>query len=306
MIYIKIFFIKLKFSKNKFYSKILSKPSLNVVDYIQKYKYIFDIEVNTKTVSGYENVIWTCWFQGKENAPPIIKCAMNTMSKYNSKHPIIVITEQNLNKYIELPSFIKDKYDKKIISWTHLSDYVRVCLLAKYGGVWVDASCYFTNKIPDIIWKIPFFQFKNSHWFALKEIPNSVIWKLIDRYYNQKNFEHTRSNWFLRAKPNSAIINKMKQLLEEYWKYENTLIDYFIFHYFLTFVIKNDKFSQKEFNKIPQKYNNVYPHLLQNAFSEEFNEKILLQIKKNSFVHKLKWQEVKSSNKNDFLAYLLA
>lgn len=179
-------------------------------------------------------------------------------------------------------------------------------LLQKYGGIWVDASCYFTDKIPNEIWNSSFFQFKNIEWFSLKNIPTNSLWKLIYRYAGAQNFVHTGSNWFLRAKPNNPIIVKMRHLLEKYWKNENTLIDYFIFHYFLAFVIKNCRWSWEYFNKMPY-INNIYPHLLQNAFDDEFDENTWKEICKNSFVHKLKWnfEPEKYQKQNNFLNFLL-
>lgn len=114
-------FIKIKFNK-KYFIKQQTKTNENsnkenVNDYIQKYKYVLDLKdesIKQSYSTKYENVIWTCWFQGYDKAPPIIQTAINTISTFNPTHKVIIITEKNLNKYVKLPSFIKEKYEKKL------------------------------------------------------------------------------------------------------------------------------------------------------------------------------------------------
>lgn len=261
-------------------------PKINVVDYIQKYKYVLKKDVQVETVPGYEDVIWTCWLQGEENAPRIVKVCWKSLAKHHPDKKIIVITEKNLDKYITLPEYIKDKYRKGIISKTHFSDYVRLCLLQKYGGTWVDATCYFTDKIPDEIFNSRSFHFKNTFWYLCKNVPSidmlRCMWRRTPGYT-------TGSNWFLHAKLNSPIINKTKLLLEEYWLRENCLIDYFIFHYLLTFAVLNDEACKNEFSKMIS-LNNLYPHVLLHAFREPYNKQLYNEIKKGSFIHKLTYK----------------
>ena len=119
------------------------------------------------------------------------------------------------------------------------------------------------------------------------------------------NFAHTGSNWFLHAKPNNPIIKKLKLLLEEYWLKEDTLVDYFIFHYFLTFVLLYDDTCCKCFEKMPS-LDNVYPHLLQNMFEYPYDEHLWDEISNGSFVHKLKWKNVNyPSEVKNFYNFLL-
>lgn len=276
---------------------------IDVVNYIQKYKYVLEKEVEVKTVPGYEDVIWTCWLQGEENAPRIVKVCWKTLAKNNPNSKIIIITEKNLDQYITLPKYIKDKYHRGIISKTHLSDYIRLCLLQKYGGTWTDASCYFTDKIPNEIFRASFFQFKNPFWYLCKNVPSINMLKSMNRVQPKLTCWHTGSNWFLYAKPNNPIINKTKLLLEEYWKKENYLIDYFLFHYFLTFAVMNDKTCKNEFYKMIN-MNNVYPHVLQFVFKEIYNEQLYDEIKRGSFVHKLTWK-IDLPKKDDFYNFLL-
>ena len=307
---IEILFIKIHLSCNKYkwlakwQNKVTKDKQINVVQYIQKYKNILEKDVSVKTVAGYEDTIWSCWLQGIDNAPPIIKASFNSVLKNNPKLNFIVITEDNLNDYVVLPDYIQEKYNKDIISKTHLSDYIRLCLLQKYGGTWSDATCYYTGAIPQVILDSEFFQFKNNTYFSFKEVPSEKMSKPMLLFNPGLYFDHTGSSWFLHAKPNNTIINKTKQLLEEYWQKENSLVDYFIFHYFLTFAVNNHKECKNIFNKMPS-FNNIYPHILQNVFWDSFDKDLWNEIKRNSFVHKGQWKSINSSKHNDFYNYIL-
>lgn len=309
-IIIRFFFIKFKLNKNNFLCKIAKKfnldkhlkklivnkkNNLSISEWINKYedalKNTLDVRDNIEVVHGFENTIWTCWLQGFQNAPTIVKKCIRTLSTHNPKLPIIIITEANLNKYVTPPLFIMEKYRKGIISKTHFSDYIRVCLLQKYGGTWVDSTCYFTDKIPSDILNSSFFQFQNYSYYLLKENWSIETQNMIHKIWKGIDFAQlTGSNWFLHAKPNNPIISKTKLLLEIYWSYENRLINYFIFHHLLNFAVLNNKNCRTEFNKMPS-YCNIWPFLLPEAFFKPFDKKLFDEFKKNSFVHKLNYQE---------------
>ena len=87
---------------------------------INKYKYLIKKEKNIK-----ENCpIWTMWYQGIEAAPPIVRSCIQSIIENRVKHPVIIITKYNIDKYIKLPYYIMEKFNKIIITVTHFSDIV--------------------------------------------------------------------------------------------------------------------------------------------------------------------------------------
>ena len=103
--------------------------------------------------------MWWCWFQGEENAPDLCKKCLESLRKYLKDREIIVITEKNMYDYIDFPDFIKEKYNKGIITRTHLSDLLRIQLLIKYGGTWIDSTVLFTgfNDLTKSYFDVPLF-----------------------------------------------------------------------------------------------------------------------------------------------------
>lgn len=79
-------------------------------------------------------VIWWCWLQGEESAPPLCKACLNSIREHLDGFEIKVITEQNMLEFVHFPQFILNKYKKGIISRTHFSDILRTLLLVEWGG----------------------------------------------------------------------------------------------------------------------------------------------------------------------------
>ena len=73
--------------------------------------------------------IWMMWYQGIEKAPPLVLACIQSVIKNRAKHPVIIINKYNIDKYIELPKYIIEKFNNKTFSVTHFSDIVRFALL---------------------------------------------------------------------------------------------------------------------------------------------------------------------------------
>lgn len=160
-----------------------------------------------------------------------------------------------------------EKYKNKTICMAHFSDLLRVSLLSKYGGIWIDASVFLTKPTPQDI--------KNADFFIFKR-PNAKP--------NSRNV----GNWFIASKPNSPLINMIKDLLLLYWEDNDTAIDYFIMHYLFTVAVRENKIFKQEFAKIPL-YSNRKPHLFDRLLHSKkgYSDKLLKKYYNDSFCQKL-------------------
>lgn len=244
----------------------------NSYNYIKR-KYLKKIKNAplTKGTCEFSNKVWWCWLQGENECPPLQKKCLESLRKNLKDREIIVITKDNLYEYIELPQYIIDKYKNGIISNTHFSDLVRLQLLINYGGTWIDSTAYCTAYDKELFDK-PLFVYKNLNY----------IW-----YSNKNTIEPEpilADNWFITSEINSPILILVRDLLFDYWKNYNYLIDYFIFHYFFNLVVKY-KYTE-EFNDIPLR-SHLVPHLLQYECYNKYNEKKINDILNQSTLHKL-------------------
>lgn len=109
-------------------------------DIINKHK-----QNNTPAPSKHYK-IWVFWGQGEENMPPLVNACYRQLKHFNEN--VTLITNKNINEYITLNPIIFSKVRNGSISWAHFSDITRSTLLAKYGGLWVDATVWVPERLP--------------------------------------------------------------------------------------------------------------------------------------------------------------
>ena len=105
----------------------------------------------------YSGTIWLCWWQGEEHAPKLVQKCIESIRRNAGNHPVVVITWENLSQYVELPEHILALARSGKISLTHLSDVLRVKLLAVHGGLWLDSTMFYVTQLDERLWGEPFF-----------------------------------------------------------------------------------------------------------------------------------------------------
>ena len=180
------------------------------------------------------------WYQGIENAPLIVQSCIKSVILNRAKHPVYIISKYNLNKYIKLPKYIIQKFHSGYIRIAHFSDIVRLALLYKYGGYWIDAT-YFINR-PLTKVNTTFFTIKLSYcWIQNHPIIN-CLWSV--------NFMASTKNSFISTYSYMALIH--------YWKKYNRSINYFLLDYIVLIAYnKIAKFKQVILN-LPNTTCNIF------------------------------------------------
>lgn len=236
----------------------------------KKYRYKvkqFDSEfLEEKSIENRK--IWVCWMQGIECAPQIVKRCYQSLKDNICDREIVLITEKNYKKYVEFPQIIQNKIDKNIIKGAHMSDLLRLELLDRYGGTWIDATVYCSSSnIPDYMLNSDLFLFQ-----CLKP--------------GRDGHATIISNWFITAKPHHRFIFLVKELLYEYWKEKDELVDYFIFHDFFQLIIEN---YPEEWSKVIP-FSNAVPHILLLRLFEKYDEAIWNAVVEMTPFHKLSYK----------------
>ena len=196
---------------------------------INKYKYLIRYEKNIEENSP----IWMMWYQGIETAPPIVLSCMQSIIQNREKHPVIIISKYNLEKYIKLPSYILDKLKKNVFSITHLSDIIRMALLSKYGGYWIDSTYLVSTPFTKV----------NSSFFTLKL---NYCWTNALPFITCQwsgNFIATSKNSFIATFGYNAFLY--------YWKKYNSLIYYFLIDYIIYTAYNTEKRFKKKVEELP-------------------------------------------------------
>jgi hypothetical protein len=150
-------------------------------------------DVNTTNNSEYilPKVLYTFWDNLESDT--LIQAHMNNWHKKFSKEwKIVIISTKTLHQYVS-DDFIK-KYAQCQIDTTRFSDFLRIELLTKNGGVWLDASVIIITG-----------QFLDDYY-------NEMIQNKYDGlFYEYKEFTQLETqphieNWFIMAPKNSKIL----------------------------------------------------------------------------------------------------
>lgn len=209
----------------------------------------------------HPKVIWWCWLQGKEQAPPIVQACYNSLKRNLPEYELRVIDAVNWEEYVELPVYIVKKWERKQIPPALFSDLLRLQLLIKYGGTWIDSTVLCTGNVNDNRYDI----FLNADLFLFQYTPEGTTKDI------------SISNWFVSAHSNNEVLMTLRDMLFAYWKDYNCTLDYYIFHLFFAIVAKeypeqiaampygysmnslvlmyhwHEKFDQEKWNKLTSK-----------------------------------------------------
>ncbi len=252
---------------------------------IKQYLYsINQVEYKQNTVEDKSDYVWSMWLQ--EDQPEVVQLCLKSIKKFYPE--LILITEKNVNEYIKIPDYIIEKHTKGWISHAHFSDYVRLCLLEKYGGLWIDSTCYLTQEIPKYV--------TDSDFFILQTFKPNIMRELIPTEL---------SNFFIHAKKNNFIIRVIKNFHTEYWKYENKICDYFLWHKFCNLGVKHNNLFREQWLKIPIS-NNINAKVLPLALQKRYNKDLYDFLKNTHYLHKFTYREFdkKVFEENSLYEYL--
>ena len=232
---------------------------------MKKYEKFIDTSIKCADVKS--DYVFTCWFQGEEYAPDLVRTCINSMRLHFPDKRLVVITSDNFRNYTDIPQYIIDKWQRGIITHTHFSDILRADLLSRHGGLWLDATVLCMGDLNRYVHdNSPFFAFKTDH---------------------RGNYTECLSSWLIYSRPNHPFMVNTRNMLYEYWKVNNKLKDYYLFHVFFTACsqIMNDLWQEVPF------YSNINPHVMQfHYLFQPFNQMSLDKLKEISAFHKLTYK----------------
>lgn len=220
--------------------------------------------------------IWILWLDGIEKAPEIVQICCRSVTENFPDKQVHILTEENYKEYVTFPDFIQEKIDSGAITRTHMSDLLRLELLIRHGGSWLDATVFCSSpEVPDYMMDSDLFVFQD-----LKPGRDGHCQRI--------------SSWMITACTNHPILRLTRGLLYEYWKRNKGMEDYFLFHDFFELAI--EAFPQEWNEVVP--FSNAAPHILLLRLFEPYSERVWKAVKEMTPFHKLtyKFDEQKTQN----------
>ena len=218
-------------------------------------------------------IVWMYWGSGWETAPYVVKCCANAAKHYAPDWNIVYLTDENVGDYLVVPEKLYS-YPVQI-----LADWIRIALLEKYGGAWIDATAFLNTDLTSFIEQY-------SHDFLCP-----FRWEV----------KSSMSNWFLVAQENSYIAKTFKQHYENMIFSDEFLIqnkpyfqnwkkspDYYCFHKLFEKVMKQNNEFNSLVKDMPFLNSTPLVHLAFNGWNKDLSNGQLVNLIKVPIV-KLTW-----------------
>ena len=244
--------------------------------YINSNNNINDEDCNTcifESFNSFNPIIWLLWFQGWDNAPEIVLQVRDSWLFHNPDADIRLLDEKTIKNYTDYEFPTDAKLQAR-------SDILRIILLKKYGGIWVDATMLCLDSI--------------NKWIL--NVEPSKFWM----YHGLNNACTFTISQLILSYPNEYIINKWYDEVINFWlqpriTYEYNWLD-LLFHKLYNHNLE----FKKLINNIPNaKCEPEYIHnYLQDIVYKYHPEKIKEIISKKPYFIKLNYHGELTTNTN--------
>jgi hypothetical protein len=196
-------------------------------------------ETNAKGVQTMNKVIWSCWFQGRQNAPDLVQRCLASWETLNPGWDFRYLDAESAGRYVDIDEHV-DLHSQTITA-ASLSDILRLMLLHQYGGVWVDATLYCNQPLDE--W-LPLAMGTGFFAFA-RPGPDRAL-----------------ASWFLAAAPGNMLLAKWAASATRYWRGRKLSDDYFWVHHLFGDLCSSDPDARAAWESVP-KVSADGPHAIQ-------------------------------------------
>lgn len=224
------------------------------------------------------DIIWFCWLQGIENAPKIIRICLESIRENLPHKEIRIIDDKNRHQYVSFPRHVENKWKKKQVPPALFADLLRLELLIKYGGTWIDSTILCTGKN------------------FLKESLDSDLF-----FYQFKRSAESQyigiSNWFITSCQNNPLLMSLRDCLYAYWEDYNCVLEYFVFHRLFDLIAEERPIV---ISRIPYAYSPdalVLGHNLGRIYNKESWERLVSKVAFHKLTYKIA-DDVKNTEGN--------
>lgn len=205
---------------------------------------------------------WMYWDQGWDAVPPIVAACRARLERYADGFEVVLLDSRNLSRYADLPDAVRTNTGS---NRTAFSEVLRFELMARHGGVWLDATCWLTKPLGELA------RFAADEFFA----------------YRMSN--GWTPAWLMASPPSHIIPTVMRDLLVAWWSMTTEHPAYFWYiHLF-----------EAAANRIPE-FARAWRHspdaaarlgiLLHRVMDRPLDERLLDVIEGATFVQKLSYK----------------
>lgn len=196
--------------------------------------------------------IWVFWYQGESTMPPLIKTCYDSICKNANGRKVILLSKDNFEEYVHLPKYILEKVQKGFISYTHLSDLIRVSLLYNYGGTWMDAT---------LLTIAPIDNSKMDPVFGTIKIHPRSIGTISDYRW---------TSFYMFCQPHSLAMKCFRDVMFAFLKKNKTMLDYFFIDYTFELLYQKNQYFKKIVDDNPYTNEHIFDCRLNDTYHGQF------------------------------------
>ncbi len=240
--------------------------------------------------------VWVFWGQGEDAMPPLVKACYTQLKLHNIG--VTLITNDNIMEYIDVPPAVLEKVTSGKITWAHFSDFVRMNLLKKHGGMWIDATGWVPDAIPvDKLMEMKTYSPNGKTGCGNRDI---CFWTSLGLNW---------SGWCLWANHvNANVYGFVGDMLSAMIQQEKMTLDYVLVDYLIYYAVHHFPGIRAEFEKFSELPGNNRGQLAR-LMPKVFDEKEYRRLCESDFVFKLSfrtpWPSRTSEGKVTFYGKLI-
>lgn len=215
--------------KGPFVKNLLRFQESVVGDIIEKYR---RLECEKGVSIAADCPVWCLWLQGEAAMPEVIRECVASIRRQVGER-LILLDAESIGKYVDVPEDIRKKFQAHKISPSHYSDIVRLLLLSKYGGWWIDSALFMTHPFePQGRLFMPAFEISADPYLSMFQ----------GRW------------WFgcFAAVPHYKLVDYMLECLLEYWRRYDAPVTYLMFDGFMRLAYDNFPDVAADIDRFPK------------------------------------------------------
>lgn len=237
--------------------------------------------------------VWCCWWQGEAQIPELVKLCNDRLRQLlpGEEAQLHMLTRDNYKNYVNLPDYIIDKFEAGKMSITALSDILRVALLAQYGGFWIDATVFISDRFP--------VEFIRRDYYA-QRMYDPVKWK----------HEACKGRWcgfLMGGRAQNVIFLLLRDGFFAWWKEHDSVIDYVILDYFLLAGYKRVPAIREQIDNLPDNNPDVFEmyKVLNHPYTPGLYESLTRETNLHKLTYKMDLAKTTAAGEPTLYAHLL-
>ncbi|MGH8869442.1 MAG: capsular polysaccharide synthesis protein [Actinomycetes bacterium] len=220
-------------------------------------------EAPDSAVDGVPPRIWVYWAQGMDAAPEVVRLCHDQLKRFHESDELVVLDDACERQLTRIPDEIRDKTGDNL---TRHSDLVRLEVLSRYGGIWLDATCLVRTRVPAVMSNLG-----TAGFFAFTYRTGRL------------------SSWCLASRRRHDVVTMMREAEHVFWERNDKAIDYYDLHHMFEALCHLDPQFRAHWTGTPR-LSVAPPNAFRRAMWEPYEPRRFRQLLDSSFVHKLTYK----------------